>query len=62
MPGRRRAEPQVPLDRRAPIGCQLAVWRHPGMPVVPLRWVLVRDPKDEFRPLALLCTDAGVTP
>ncbi len=27
--------------------------------MVPLRWVLVRDPGGEFRPLALLCTDAG---
>ena len=29
----------------------------PGLPVVPLRWVLVRDPTDVFRPQAFLCTD-----
>lgn len=26
------------------------------MLVVPIRWVLVRDPKDKFGPQALLCT------
>jgi DDE superfamily endonuclease len=34
-----------------------AVWRHGGMPVVPIRWVLLRDPKARFSPQALLCTD-----
>ncbi|GJD67038.1 IS701 family transposase [Methylobacterium frigidaeris] len=34
-----------------------AVWRHAGLPVVPIRWVLVRDPDDRFAPQALLCTD-----
>jgi DDE superfamily endonuclease len=33
-----------------------ALWHHPGLPVVPLRWVLVRDPLGEFRPQAFLCT------
>jgi hypothetical protein len=39
-----------------------AVWYHPGKPVVPLRWVLLRDPQGEFTPQALLCTDATVSP
>lgn len=34
-----------------------AVWYHSGMPVVPQRWVLIRDPKGKFEPQALLCTD-----
>ncbi len=34
-----------------------AVWRHSGMPVVPIRWVLLRDPQGRFDPQALLCTD-----
>ena len=34
-----------------------AVWHHPGLPVVPLRWVLVRDPLGRFDPQALLSTD-----
>ena len=38
-----------------------AVWHHPGMPVVPLRWVLVRDPFGCFDPQALLCTDLQLT-
>ena len=39
-----------------------ALWHHPGMPVVPLRSVLVRDPLAEFRPQALLCTDLASEP
>ena len=39
-----------------------AVWRHGGMPVVPIRWVLVRDPLGRFAPQALLCTDAARGP
>ena len=39
-----------------------AVWYHSGMPVVPLRWVLIRDPKGKFKPQALLCTDLTVKP
>lgn len=27
------------------------------MPVVPIRWVLIRDPEGRFQPQALLCTD-----
>jgi hypothetical protein len=34
-----------------------AVWRHAGLPVVPIRWVLLRDPQRRFEPQALLCTD-----
>jgi hypothetical protein len=37
-----------------------AVWYHSGLPLVPLRWVLVRDPAGEFAPQALLCTDLAV--
>jgi hypothetical protein len=39
-----------------------ALWHHPGLPVVPLRWVLVRDPLGEFRPQAFLCTDLDAGP
>ncbi len=48
--------------------CQLevatgrAVWWHPGMPVVPLRWVLVKDPTGKLDPKAFLCTDLQVDP
>ena len=39
-----------------------AVWRHTGLPVVPIRWVLVRDPLGRFKPQALLCTDPSQNP
>jgi hypothetical protein len=39
-----------------------AVWDHSGMPVLPIRWVLIRDPQGHFQPQALLCTDLSVPP
>ncbi len=39
-----------------------AVWRHGGLPVVPIRWVLIRDPENRFAPQALLCTDLARDP
>ena len=49
-------------DRRVEIATGVAVWYHPGLPRVPLRWVLVRDPMGEFRPQAFLCTDQNAEP
>ena len=40
-----------------------AVWRHYGLPAVPIRWVLIRDPAKPDAPAqALLCTDLDRTP
>jgi len=39
-----------------------AVWYHPGEPVLPIRWVLIRDPKGKFKTQALLCTDLTTPP
>ncbi len=39
-----------------------SIWYHVGKPIVPLRWVLIRDPFKQFAPQALLCTDLTVTP
>jgi hypothetical protein len=39
-----------------------AVWYHSGPPPVPIRWVLIRDPKGKFKTQALLCTDLTVKP
>ena len=36
--------------------------RHAGSPVVPIRWVLVRDPSGEKEPQAFLCTDLDADP
>ena len=33
-----------------------AVWYHTGLPPVAVRWVVIRDPQDEFEPQALLST------
>jgi hypothetical protein len=37
-----------------------AVWYHGGLPVVPIRWVLIRDVQGKFDPQALLSTDLRV--
>ena len=39
-----------------------AVWFHNGMPPLPIRWVLIRDPKGRFKSQALLCTDLTIPP
>ena len=39
-----------------------AVWYSTGLPAVPIRWVVVRDPQGEFATQALLCTDLGAEP
>ena len=39
-----------------------AVWYHTGLPPVPIRWVLVRDPKGKFETRALLCTHLDQQP
>jgi DDE superfamily endonuclease len=49
-------------DRAVEFCSAMAVWRHAGLPVVPIRWVLLRDPQRRFDPQALLCTDPGRDP
>jgi hypothetical protein len=39
-----------------------AVWYSTGLPAVPIRWVLVRDPQGDFATQALLCTELGAKP
>jgi hypothetical protein len=39
-----------------------AVWYHTGLPTVPIRWVLVRDPIAKFDPQAFLCTETSADP
>ena len=48
--------------RTVDLASATTVWYHPGLPVVPLRWVLIRDPLGKFAPQALLCTDLTATP
>jgi hypothetical protein len=49
-------------ERRVEVVSNTALWYSTGLPAVPLRWVLIRDPKGEFRTQALLCTDLGADP
>jgi hypothetical protein len=44
------------------IASATAVWYHNGMPPVPIRWVLIRDPQGKFETKALLCTDQNALP
>jgi DDE superfamily endonuclease len=39
-----------------------ALWYHGGMPPLPIRWVLVRDPAGIRKPQAFLCTDLDAAP
>jgi hypothetical protein len=47
-------------NRTIEITSKTAVWYHTGQPPLPIRWVLVRDPKQIFKTQALLCTDPSV--
>ncbi len=49
-------------DRTVEIASATAVWYSTGLFAVPVRWVLVRDPKGAFEPQALLCTDLDADP
>ena len=49
-------------DRLIEIYSRTAVWYHTGLPPVPIRWVLIRDPLRRFDPQALLCTDLRQSP
>src|SRR3954454_14648619 len=65
--GTRWAEVVVPGwygegDRVVEVCSATAVRRHAGSPVVPIRWVLLRDPRHRFDPQALLCTDPARDP
>lgn len=48
--------------REVEITSATAVWFHNGMPPLPIRWVLIRDPKGKFKSQALLCTDLTANP
>ena len=48
-------------ERVVEIVSQTAIWYHTGLPPVPIRWVLIRDPQGKFATQALLCTDLDAT-
>ncbi|MCG8362768.1 MAG: hypothetical protein MJA27_05470, partial [Pseudanabaenales cyanobacterium] len=49
-------------DYALELASSTAVWYHTGMSAVPLRWVLIQDPKGRFETQALLCTDVSADP
>jgi DDE superfamily endonuclease len=49
-------------ERTVEIVSDSAIWYSTGLPAVPLRWVLIRDPQGEFKTQALLCTDLATEP
>jgi hypothetical protein len=49
-------------QRKLLVATGTAVWCHAGIPPVPIRWVLVRDPSGEHDPSAFLSTDLRATP
>ena len=48
--------------RKVEIVSDTAVWFHNGLPALPIRWVLIRDPKGRFKSQALLRTDLQAKP
>ena len=65
--GTRRVRVTVPGwygegERVVEVCSATAVWRHAGLPVVPIRWVLLRDPQHRFDPQALPCTNPESNP
>jgi hypothetical protein len=49
-------------QREIEICSDTAVWYHSGKPPLPIRWVLIRDPKKKFKSQALLCTNLETSP
>jgi hypothetical protein len=43
--------------REVDVATDTAVWYHTGKPPVAIRWVLIRDPQERFKPQALLSTN-----
>lgn len=48
--------------REMELASDTALWFHYGKPAVPMRWVLIRDPLDEYETICLLCTDQALAP
>jgi hypothetical protein len=48
--------------REVEVTTDTAVWYHTGKPPVAIRWILIRDPHERFKPQALLSTNLDYTP
>lgn len=49
-------------NRTVEVASGTALWYHGGLPPVPIRWLLVRDPQGRIDPQAFLCTDLDAAP
>jgi hypothetical protein len=49
-------------ERAVEVVSKTALWYSTGLLAVPLGWVLIRDPQEEFETQALLCTDLDAKP
>jgi len=49
-------------NRLIEVATGTALWYHPGIAPVPIRWIIVRDPTGELEPQAFLCTDLSASP
>ena len=49
-------------QRTVEIVSETAIWYSTGLPAVPIRWVLIRDPEGDFESQALLCTNLSADP
>lgn len=49
-------------NRTVEIVSDTAVWYHNGMPPLPIRWVLIRDPRGKFQTQAILSTQLDLDP
>src|SRR5262245_23021814 len=47
--------------RAVEVATDTAVWYHTGKPPVAIRWVLIRDPQERFKPPAVLSTNVAHT-
>lgn len=50
------------IEREVELVSDPAVWYHTGLPAVPIRWLLVRDPQAKFESQAFLCPNLSATP
>src|SRR5260221_2967818 len=48
-------------ERLLDIATGTAVWYHTGLPLVPIRYLIIRDVAGKFKPQALLCTQENLT-
>ena len=49
-------------QRTVEVGTGTCVWYHAGLPAVPIRWVLIRDPQEQCATQAWLSTKLAATP